>query len=460
MESGVNPPSTTMASSSSLTNPPSASNEPPPYPPYSLEHVASYTDKQILHYIRTNQISDRQAFLRAKQERDEFLRQVGITADGERTQTVSAPTEWTLEDDGEPDLDFPQPVPGEKGVKIERLTVLRHDGGLVNYHNWLSDVTRAFKADPARFNTAVKRVVFATSWFDQKMKSVWVGESKKRPHLEDHWLKFLRWLDKAHLHGESDLIYQLNQYQDAVQGPNEEPTAFYSRLTTLSYAAQTTIGHKDFLARLTPSLKADLAMVHRTGNTVDELLASAQEVWAAQRLRRKAASIPTRSIPPRSTPTTTSTNQTRYSNQSRTSNYQSDQRTIPNKSSIPAKPFTSPYQASPSRPNSSQTSRPASSKLSDEERQRRTENNLCFNCGLSGHIKKFCTRPFRYNSSSFIRNQNTTVTLKGSQFRGNQYRRGIKRPAPIRSQPILADNDPNQGMDSDNDTRPSKRSKN
>ena len=217
---------------------------------------------------------------------------------------------------------------------------------------------------------------------------------------------------------------------------------------------------KDFLARLTPSLKADLAMVHRTGNTVDELLASAQEVWAAQRLRRKAASIPTRSIPPRSTPTTTSTNQTRYSNQSRTSNYQSDQRTIPNKSSIPAKPFTSPYQASPSRPNSSQTSRPAPSKLSDEERQRRTENNLCFNCGLSGHIKKFCTRPFRYNSSSFIRNQNTTVTLKGSQFRGNQYRRGIKRPAPIRSQPILADNDPNQGMDSDNDTRPSKRSKN
>ena len=107
MESGVNPPSTTIASSSSLTNPPSASNEPPPYPPYSLEHVASYTDKQILHYIRTNQISDRQAFLRAKQERDEFLRQVGITADGERTQTVSAPTEWTLEDDGEPDIDFP-----------------------------------------------------------------------------------------------------------------------------------------------------------------------------------------------------------------------------------------------------------------------------------------------------------------------------------------------------------------
>ena len=66
-----------------------ASNESPPYPPCSLEHVASYTDRQILHYICTNQILDRQA----KQERDEFLRQVGITADGERTQTTSAPTE-------------------------------------------------------------------------------------------------------------------------------------------------------------------------------------------------------------------------------------------------------------------------------------------------------------------------------------------------------------------------------
>ena len=141
-------------------------------------------------------------------------------------------TEWTLEDDGEPDIDFPQPVPGEKGVKIDRLTILRHDGGLVNYHNWLSDVTRAFKADPPRFNAAVKRVVFATSWFDQKMKSIWVGESKKRPHLEDHWLKFLRWIDKTHLHGDSDLIYQLNQYQDAMQGPNEEPkrTTTYLKL--------------------------------------------------------------------------------------------------------------------------------------------------------------------------------------------------------------------------------------
>ncbi|KAN0078790.1 hypothetical protein V8E54_005303 [Elaphomyces granulatus] len=427
---------TTMANPSLPTNPPSVSNEPPSYPPYNLEHVVSYTDQQILYYIRTNQIPDRQAFLRAKQERDEFFHQVGIT-DGEPTQftSVSIPApvlptsvsiEWTLEDDGEPDIDFPQPVPGEKGVKIDRLTILRHDGGLVNYHNWLSDVTRAFKADPARFNAAVKRVVFATSWFDQKMKSIWVGESKKRPHLEDHWLKFLRWIDKTHLHGDSDLIYQLNQYQDAMQGPNEEPTAFYSRLTTLSYAAQTSVGHKDFLARLTPSLKADLAMVHRTGSTVDELLANAQEVWAAQRLRRKAASIPTYSIP-----TTTSGNQTRYSNQSRISSYQSNQRATPNDPSTPSKPFTSPYQASPFPPDSSQTST-APSKLSDEERQHRTENNLCFNCGLSGHIKKFC----------------------------NQYRRGIKRPAPIRSQPILADDDPNQGMDSDNDTRPSKRSKN
>src|ERR1700684_2078824 len=75
MESGVNPPSTTMASSSSLTNPPSASNEPPPYPPYSLEHVASYTDKQILHYIRMNQISDRQASCgQSRKEMNSFAR--------------------------------------------------------------------------------------------------------------------------------------------------------------------------------------------------------------------------------------------------------------------------------------------------------------------------------------------------------------------------------------------------
>ena len=74
-----------MENSSSSMNP--AANESPSYPPYNLQHVTSYTDEQILYYIRTNQISDRQAFLQAKRERDEFLRQVGIAVghDGEST---------------------------------------------------------------------------------------------------------------------------------------------------------------------------------------------------------------------------------------------------------------------------------------------------------------------------------------------------------------------------------------
>src|ERR1700722_10614562 len=91
MEPEVNDNQTTMANPSLPTDPPSAFNEPPSYPPYNLEHVVSYTDQQILHYIRTNQIPDRQAFLRAKQERDEFLHQVGITvgSDGKPTQFIS-----------------------------------------------------------------------------------------------------------------------------------------------------------------------------------------------------------------------------------------------------------------------------------------------------------------------------------------------------------------------------------
>jgi hypothetical protein len=100
------------------------------------------------------------------------------------------------------------------------------------------------------FNALVKRVVFVPV----STREVCLGW--RGPHLEDRWLKFLRRLDKAHLHGESDIIYQLNQHQDAVQGPSVEPIAFYSRLTTLSHAAQTSIGHEDFLARLTPSPKA------------------------------------------------------------------------------------------------------------------------------------------------------------------------------------------------------------
>ena len=108
-------------------------------------------------------------------------------------------------------------------------------------------------------------------------------------------------------------------------------------------------------------------MVHRTGSTLDELLANAQEVWAAQRLRKKSIIGSTR-------PTPTMFLQTGLDIQTKIG-LRNFNNTLP-PTSKPQRTFTSSRGSHP-------VFNPISSKLSDEERQRRTENNLCFNCGLS-----------------------------------------------------------------------------
>jgi hypothetical protein len=39
----------------------------------------------------------------------------------------------------------------------------------------------------------------------------------------------------------------------------------------------------------------------------------------------------------------------------------------------------------------------SSNTLTEQERGRRAENQLCFNCGLSNHIRQNCTKPFNPN---------------------------------------------------------------
>jgi hypothetical protein len=113
---------------------PSTGN-PAGYPPYELSKMAGYTNRQIRYYLQTHQVADVPAFLKAKSRRDDIL--VTCGGDGntyDDLETPDHPTdnntdnnpptiapEYTLEDDGEPDEKFPSPVPGEKGLKVDKM---------------------------------------------------------------------------------------------------------------------------------------------------------------------------------------------------------------------------------------------------------------------------------------------------------------------------------------------------
>jgi len=69
---------------------------------------------------------------------------------------------WTFLDDGEPDSEYPEVEQGVKGVRLEKLTVLKAEGDLNNYEEWEADNRGAFEGDPNRFTTGAKRICGST----------------------------------------------------------------------------------------------------------------------------------------------------------------------------------------------------------------------------------------------------------------------------------------------------------
>ena len=129
------------------------------YPPYDVSKVTSYTNAQINYYLRRNIITNITAFQKAKKIRDEPFQDINRepTSDGEPDDHAATshgnqtghpgvrpvlgtslscddtPPPYTLEDDDKPDDTSPEPAPNEKGLKTEKITILKQDGGIVNY---------------------------------------------------------------------------------------------------------------------------------------------------------------------------------------------------------------------------------------------------------------------------------------------------------------------------------------
>ena len=404
------------------------------YPPFNLAHVAGYTNNQLVYYLQTHQVPDLVAFQKAKKARDELLRSFDHNGESDEEQgrdTPATPTRTTrsstrlsrasvqptIDDDSEPDEVFPQPEVGEKGLKIDKITTLRHNGGLINYRTWLKELGTVFKADPSRFNTAEKRIAFASIQLDDKMKALWTSESHLRPYLESHWKKFARWVAQAHLHGEADHDRDLQQYHEAKQGENEEPTAFYSRLLLLAIATDRQVDRDDLFPRLVPGLRTQLTRTHRKGDNVTELLNNAQEIWGTFAFNK----------PGKRKHSEETSRQGTTQSSSHPSSYQRSQRYQP------------PRGRESSTRQAYQADRPDHRRLSEEERVRRRENHLCLKCGQPGHFVADCTRSFQPGPPSTIRqppNDTSATTRAQPALQRTPYRGSFRRTPSTRVQPI------------------------
>ena len=171
------------------------------YPPYDVSNVTSYTNAQINYYLGQNMITNITAFQKAKKVRNKLFQDINREPTSDREPDDHAatfhgnwtghpgvrlvldtslsrddtPPPYTLKDDNEPDNIFPEPAPNKKGLKTEKITTLKQDGGIVNYKVWCNELKTVFNTDKARYNTAVKQIAFASLQFDDSIRSLWMS---------------------------------------------------------------------------------------------------------------------------------------------------------------------------------------------------------------------------------------------------------------------------------------------
>jgi hypothetical protein len=422
------------------------------YPPYEMKEVTSYTNKQLRYYLRTHQIKDVLGFQRAKQRRDEVLASCGANGNTDEedetpsvhdTQSIMAPasSEYTLDDDGEPDDELPPPIPGSKGLKIDKIRSLKQGGGFLNFRLWLQDLSSAYRADRNRFSTAENRIIFASIHMDDKMAAIWSSAIELMPHLQHHWRKFIRWAEKTHLHGEVDRAKQLQEFNDATQKENEDPNSFYSRLAMLAIAIKRTLTTDDLFPKLLPGLRNVILRNGRVFQSVQELVAVAQQIWGTfSSLGKRRRSEDDKSSQEQG--------QDAPSQRGGRGGFGLRGRSRGGLRGGSSRGNRGGYRGNFYGPVRDQQN--DSNRLSDQEHIRRLANQLCFNCGLANHYSKDCIKPFNPNSPASTSPSSTTDPSHSVQAaglrRGAGYRRG-----QARAQPITQDGDQAQEIDTGDD---------
>jgi Zinc knuckle len=267
---------------------------------------------------------------------------------------------------------------------------------------------------------------------DDSLKTTYNSTVQAFPAIASHWRKFRRWVRDIVLHGNSDRQKLSAEYTTARQRFSEDPHQFYLRLFNLGIQSGRTVDVEEYRTRLVDPLQNLLSQHDRTYSTVQDAVAHAGKLWLTlnlDKIRREYKEEKDRA------------RQNRQNKRDEKGSHQ---------------PSRKPNQG---RQDQKDNRRSASQRLSDEERQYRKDNDLCFNCGYPGHQKSDCKHDFNPKR----------VQLRGDKDKAkSQSLRGRKRPH-ARSQPLHTSDNEDPGHDnpadtdysaSDDDERANKRQKN
>jgi hypothetical protein len=341
------------------------------YPPFDMRSTCGFTNNQVIHYLTTGAIplTDQPAFQNAMELRKQALLATNWdgASDGERrndgTDTVDT-SEFS-------DSDCPIPAPGRKGMKFapSDITKLRYNSTVAQYENWLFDLKRAFRGDPAKFPTSSEKIILASMTLDDQLKTTFNSNARDSPILTINWRKFERWIRDVVLHGDTDRLKLSQEFTAARQKINEDPNQFYLRFSNLGIQAGRTVTIDDYRTRLLAPLRNLLGQHDQTYTTTRDIVKHAAKLWQTLDLDKVRQEV----------------------------KEEKEKKDKPFQRQNPSAGHSSKRPNNPNQRQDRDKNKTPKLKLSTEEQQHRKENNLCFNCGYPGHSSRDCTFKFNPN---------------------------------------------------------------
>ena len=345
------------------------------YPPFDMRSIYGFTNNQVIYYLTTGAIplADQPAFQKAMEHRKKALQATNWdgASEGEYRENDADTV------DTEPnssDSECPTPAPGRRGMKFtpSDITKLCYNSTVAQYENWVFDLKRAFRGDPAKFPTSSEKIILASMTLDEQLKTTYNSNARDSPILTFHWRKFEKWIRDVVLYGDSDKKKLSEEFTAARQRMNEDPNEFYLRLSNLGIQAGRVVTVEDYRTRLLRPFLNLMNQHERHYTTTKDIVIHAARLWNSldrDKMRQEIRDEKERK------------DKNFRQNQNPQSKHHSDRQGKPHN------PQT--QQGSKSK---AQTPRP---KLSAEEQQHRKENNLCYNCGYPGHSSRDCS--FKFN---------------------------------------------------------------
>ena len=392
------------------------------YPPFDLHRVPTYTNNQLRYYQISGALLnvDKTQLKGQLQERKNALELVDW--DGNTRENTPNPPSITtsflspqppsdshilsFNDDSEADSDCPQTVAHRKGLKfnVSDITRLRYNSNVAQFNNWLADLKSAFDGDPAKFPTNRHKIILASMTMDAQLKTSYNSIVLAHPTISSHWRKFKRWIQSVVLHGDSDKLKLSAEFTMARQRPNEDPNQFYLRLFNLGIQTSRTVDIEDFRTRLVKPLQNLLLQHDRTYPNTQDIVVHAARLWQTMDPEKIKQEI----------------KEDRERRQQRRQVEQGRQSFKPGRDSNQSNRRQTTHLLG-RRPQQNQQNRfnnRNNERLSSEEQQYRTDNNLCYRCGYPGHTGKECSHRFNPNRVSlkaFDKNQNRPQQQQGQK---------------------------------------------